>query len=110
MMERLSLWTGMPAGLCATLPRRRALMPLSPDALIEELWGYARQVPMLQHPWFRGIIEHRWTPEQIILGEVQHYLRVRNNPIFFGYIAINAVQDKQYELMDVVLDNFMEEL
>jgi pyrroloquinoline quinone (PQQ) biosynthesis protein C len=82
----------------------------SPDAFISELWGYANQVPMIQHPWFRGIIEHRWTPEQIVLGEVQHYLRVRNNPIFFGYIAVNAVSEKQYGLMDVVLDNFMEEL
>src|SRR5215470_13336537 len=85
-------------------------MPLSPDALIEELWGIARQVPMIEHPWFRGIIEHRWTRDQIILGEIQHYLRVRTNPIFFGYIAINAVQEKNYGLMDVVLDNFMEEL
>ena len=85
-------------------------MPLSPDALIEELWSIARQVPMIEHPWFRGIIEHRWTREQIVLGEVQHYLRVRTNPIFFGYIAINAVQEKNYALMDVVLDNFMEEL
>ena len=85
-------------------------MPVSPDAFIDELWAIARQVPMLEHPWFRGIIEHRWTREQIVLGEVQHYLRVRTNPIFFGYIAINAVQEKQYALMDVVLDNFMEEL
>jgi pyrroloquinoline quinone (PQQ) biosynthesis protein C len=85
-------------------------MPLSPDALIDELWAIARQVPMIEHPWFRGIIEHRWTREQIVLGEVQHYLRVRTNPIFFGYIAINAVQEKNYGLMDVVLDNFMEEL
>ena len=85
-------------------------MPLSPDAFIAALWGIANQAPMLQHPWFRGIIEHRWTPEQIVLGEVQHYLRVRTNPIFFGYIAVNAVNEKQYGLMDVVLDNFMEEL
>jgi pyrroloquinoline quinone (PQQ) biosynthesis protein C len=85
-------------------------MPVSPDALIAELWSYANQAPMIQHPWFQGIIEHRWSREQIVLGEVQHYLRVRNNPIFFGYIAINAVQDKQYGLMEVVLDNFMEEL
>jgi len=85
-------------------------MPVSPDALIDELWGIARQVPMIEHPWFRGIIEHRWTREQIVLGEVQHYLRVRTNPIFFGYIAINAVQEKNYGLMEVVLDNFMEEL
>src|SRR5438552_145915 len=85
-------------------------MPLAPDAFIDELWGIARQVPMIEHPWFRSIIDHCWTREQIILGEVQHYLRVRTNPIFFGYIAINAVQEKQYGLMEVVLDNFMEEL
>ena len=85
-------------------------MPVPPDALIDELWAIARQVPMIEHPWFRGIIEHRWTREQIVLGEVQHYLRVRTNPIFFGYIAINAVQEKNYGLMEVVLDNFMEEL
>jgi pyrroloquinoline quinone (PQQ) biosynthesis protein C len=85
-------------------------MPVSPDALIAELWSYANQAPMIQHPWFQGIVEHRWSREQIVLGEVQHYLRVRTNPIFFGYIAVNAVQDKQYDLMEVVLDNFMEEL
>lgn len=85
-------------------------MPVSPDAFIDELWAIARQVPMIEHPWFRGIMQHRWTREQIVLGEVQHYLRVRTNPIFFGYIAINAVQEKNYGLMDVVLDNFMEEL
>src|SRR3979411_1953295 len=85
-------------------------MPLAPDALIAELWGIANQVPMIQHPWFAGIVEHRYTPEQIIQGEVQHYLRVRTNPIFFGYIAVNAVQEKNYGLMEVVLENFMEEL
>jgi pyrroloquinoline quinone (PQQ) biosynthesis protein C len=83
---------------------------LSVDELIAELWTYAEEVPMVQHPWFRGILQHRWTREQIILGEVQHYLRVRNNPIFFGYIAVNAVSEKNYALMDVVLENFLEEL
>ena len=82
----------------------------SPDEFIDELWSYANEVPMIEHPWFAGIIQHRWTREQIILGEVQHYLRVRTNPIYFGYIAVNAVTDKQYDLMDVVLENFMEEL
>src|SRR5438094_2590305 len=83
---------------------------LSPDQFVDELWSYANEVPMIQHPWFQGVIQHRWTREQIILGEVQHYLRVRTNPIFFGYIAVNAVSEKQYGLMEVVLDNFMEEL
>src|ERR1700730_322621 len=85
-------------------------MPLAPDAFVAELWGYGNQVPMIQHPWFRGIVEHRWTPEQIVQGEVQHYLRVRTNPIFFGYIAVNTVNEQNYALMDVVLENFMEEL
>lgn len=83
---------------------------MSPDEFIAELWGYAQEVPMGGHPWFQGILQHRWTRSQIILGEVQHYLRVRTNPIFFGYIAVNAVAEKNYALMDVVLENFMEEL
>jgi len=65
---------------------------------------------MERHPWFAGIVAHRWTREQIILGEVQHYLRVRTNPIFFGYMAINAVAAKEYAVMETVLENFMEEL
>jgi len=83
---------------------------MSPDEFIAELWGYAQEVPMGEHPWFQGILQHRWTREQIILGEVQHYLRVRTNPIFFGYIAVNAVASKDYGLMGTVLENFMEEL
>jgi pyrroloquinoline quinone (PQQ) biosynthesis protein C len=83
---------------------------MSPDEFIAELWGYAEEVPMGEHPWFQGILNHRWTREQIILGEVQHYLRVRTNPIFFGYIAVNAVAAKDYGLMGAVLENFLEEL
>lgn len=83
---------------------------MSPDEFIKELWGYAEEVPMGQHPWFAGIISHRWSREQIILGEVQHYLRVRTNPIFFGYMAVNAVAAKEYAVMNTVLENFMEEL
>ena len=83
---------------------------MASDEFIAELWGYAREVPMGEHPWFQGILQHRWTREQIILGEVQHYLRIRTNPIFFGYMAINAVADKNYELMQTILENFMEEL
>jgi len=83
---------------------------MNSDDFIAELWRYAEEVPMGEHPWFQGILNHRWSREQIILGEVQHYLRIRTNPIFFGYMAINAVADKNYELMQTVLDNFMEEL
>jgi pyrroloquinoline quinone (PQQ) biosynthesis protein C len=83
---------------------------MSPDAFIEELWEYARTQPVLQHPWYQGILQHRWTAEQIVLGEVQHYLRVRTNPIFLGYVAVNAIHEQQYDLMEMVIDNFLEEL
>jgi pyrroloquinoline quinone (PQQ) biosynthesis protein C len=80
------------------------------DELIQELWGYANQVPMGDHPWFKGIIEHHWTPEQIILGETQHYLRVRTNVIHWGYIMVNAAKDNRYDLLKVVLENLLEEV
>ena len=81
-----------------------------PDAFIAELWDIANGLFMPDHPWFKGIVEHRWTREQIILGEIQHYLRVRTNPIFFGYIVTNVASERNYALMDVVMENFMEEL
>ena len=80
------------------------------DAFIDDLWSMARELFMPDHPWFKGIVEHRWTREQIILGEIQHYLRVRTNPIFFGYIVTNVASERNYDLMDVVMENFMEEL
>ncbi|HVO91629.1 MAG TPA: iron-containing redox enzyme family protein [Terriglobales bacterium] len=83
---------------------------MSQDEFIDELWRYTAEVRMERHPWFDGIIKHRWTREQIILGEVQHYLRVRTNPIFFGYMAVNAVSAKEYTVMETVMENFMEEL
>src|SRR4051812_45757329 len=83
---------------------------MTQDDFITELWTYAEEAPMGDHPWFQGILQHRWSREQIILAEVQHYLRVRTNPIFFGYMAINAVAEKRYEVMQAVLENFMEEL
>jgi hypothetical protein len=29
-------------------------MPLAPDDFIAELWTIAREVPMIDHPWFRA--------------------------------------------------------
>src|SRR5258708_1077831 len=83
---------------------------MTPDEFVDELWGYAAEVSTEQHPWFDGIIKHRWSREQIILGEVQHYLRVRTNPIFFGYMAVNAVTDKSYAVTNTLLGNFMEKV
>ncbi len=84
--------------------------PMDPNAFVDELWGYAHELEMREHPWFKGIVEHRWTREQIVRGEMQHYLRVRCNPIFFGYIVTNVVAETNNELMPIVMENFMEEL
>src|SRR5256712_5239223 len=89
---------------------RVQLRPVPNEPFIEELWGVARGLFMPDHPWFKGIVEHRWTREQIVLGEIQHYLRVRTNPIFFGYIVTNVASERNYALMDIVMENFMEEL
>ncbi|MDA0797320.1 MAG: iron-containing redox enzyme family protein [Chloroflexi bacterium] len=85
-------------------------MAQKPDDFIAELWDYALQVPMREHPWFQGIANHRWTREEIVIGEVQHYLRVRENPVYFGYIAVNAASERVPGLSEVVLENYMEEL
>jgi pyrroloquinoline quinone (PQQ) biosynthesis protein C len=85
-------------------------MPTKPDDFIAELWDYALQVPMREHPWFQGIANHGWTQEEIVIGEVQHYLRVRENPVYFGYIAVNAATERVPGLSEVVLENYMEEL
>src|SRR2546427_11807810 len=89
---------------------RVQLRPVPNEPFIEELWGVARGLFMPDHPWFKGIVEHRWTREQIVLGEIQHYLRVRTNPIFCGYIVTTVASERNYALMDIVMENFMEEL
>ncbi|HEY8861448.1 MAG TPA: hypothetical protein VIN37_05060, partial [Candidatus Limnocylindria bacterium] len=83
---------------------------MDPDKFVGELWGYAHELEMREHPWFKGVVEHRWTREQIVLGEMQHYLRVSQNPVFFGYIVTNVTAEKNYDLMPIVMENFMEEL
>jgi pyrroloquinoline quinone (PQQ) biosynthesis protein C len=83
---------------------------MDPDKFVEELWGYAHGLEMREHPWFKGVIEHRWTRDQIVLGEMQHYLRVSQNPVFFGYIVTNVASEKNYDLMPIVMENFIEEL
>ena len=83
---------------------------MDPEQFIAELWGYARELEMREHPWFKGVVEHRWTRDEIVRGEMQHYLRVSQNPVFFGYIVTNVTAEKNYDLMPIVMENFMEEL
>src|SRR5438270_2532931 len=90
--------------------RRISVAAMDPDKFVEELCGYARELEMREHPWFKGVVDHRWTREQIVRGEIQHYLRVSQNPVFFGYIVTNVTAEKNYDLMPIVMENFMEEL
>jgi pyrroloquinoline quinone (PQQ) biosynthesis protein C len=83
---------------------------MAPDSFLIELGAYVQEVPMEEHPWFQGIMKHRWSREQIILGEVQHYLRVRTNPIYFGHILVNAAAAQHNSLLDLVMENFLEEI
>ncbi len=83
---------------------------MNQDDFIAELWDYALQVPMREHPWFQGIAQHRWTREEIVVGEIQHYLRVRENPVYFGYMAAHAAEERIPGLTEAVLTNYQEEL
>lgn len=83
---------------------------MNQDDFIAELWDYALQVPMREHPWFQGIAQHRWTKEEIVIGETQHYLRVRENPVYFGYMAAHAAEERIPGLTEAVLTNYQEEL
>src|SRR5437763_16180897 len=65
---------------------------------------------MPDHPWFKVLVLHRCGPEQIALDDIQHYLRDRTIPIFFEYIVTNVASERNYALMDIVMENFMEEL
>lgn len=65
---------------------------------------------MIKHPWFRGIIEHQFTKEQIIAGEFQHYLRVRRNAEIFGAVVINAANEGDYETMEIARANYKDEM
>lgn len=69
-----------------------------------------KEIPMLQHPWFRGIIDHQFTKEQIIAGEFQHYLRVRRNAEIFGAVVINASNEGDYETLEVARENYKDEM
>ena len=67
-------------------------------------------LPMIQHPWFRGIIDHQFTKEQIIAGEFQHYLRVRRNAEIFGAVVINAANEGDYEALEIARENYKDEM
>src|SRR5256885_317408 len=30
---------------------------MDPEKFVEELWGYARELEMREHPWFKGFVE-----------------------------------------------------
>ncbi len=69
-----------------------------------------KELPMINHPWFRGIIDHQLTKDQIIAGEFQHYLRVRRNAEIFGAVVINAANEGDYETLEIARENYKDEM
>ncbi len=76
----------------------------------EKLFSIIDTLPMIDHPWFRSIIDRKLTREQIILGEFQHYLRVRRNAEIFGSIVINASNEGDYEALEIARTNYKDEM
>lgn len=83
---------------------------LEPQELRSELWGLAHEVASLSHPWFRSVIDKRITREQVIQGEIQHFLRVMHNKDFFGAILENAKREGDQEIIKVAQENYDEEV
>jgi len=82
----------------------------STDTFKNELLYLTRNIPMIKHPWFQGIITGKFTKDQIIKGELQHYLRVRRNNEIFGAIVAKASQDLDYEALEISLENYKDEV
>ena len=72
---------------------------LTPDELRDDLWSIANKVASINHSWFRGIIDRTLSREQVIAGEIQHFLRVMVNKDFFGAIVENAKQDGDEQVL-----------
>jgi len=84
--------------------------PLSSHELRHRLLEEASEMASLSHPWFRGIIDHTLTREQIILGEKQHFLRVMRNGDFFGAIVEKAKQEGDQSILRLAKKNYSEEI
>lgn len=85
-------------------------LPLSPKNFRKVLWNIALEMSSLSHPWFRSIIEHKLTRDQVIAGEIQHFLRVMKNKCFFGAILDNAKIEQDLELINLAQENYNEEV
>lgn len=82
---------------------------MSKEALIDEFKSLA-DPPSIEHPWFQGIITGTYTEEQILAGEIQHYLRGRQNFKIFGLIAMNAKDENDEELIELTFANVKDEV
>lgn len=79
-------------------------------SLVAEFKRYVQPTPALQHPWFQGIITHRFTRWQIIEGERQHYLRNRLNALAQSAIVMQATLEGEDDLIAAAVENFKEEV
>jgi pyrroloquinoline quinone (PQQ) biosynthesis protein C len=70
----------------------------------------SREIPMIENPWFQGIVNGVFERNQIIKGELQHYLRVRHNAEIFGSIVSNAIREEDEGSLWVALENYKDEV
>ncbi|MCI0720398.1 MAG: iron-containing redox enzyme family protein [Acidobacteria bacterium] len=85
-------------------------LPLSPPVLRDFLWQVALQMRSGGHPWFRGGIERSLSREQVVLGELQHFLRVLRNHEFYGSILRRAQEAGDRDVIQIAQQNYDEEV
>ncbi len=75
-----------------------------------KLWRIAARKASKAHPWFSLIIDRKLTREQVIAGEMQHYLRVLKNEDFYRSILKNAEAEGDERVINVARANYEEEV
>ncbi len=61
-------------------------------------------------PWFKAIFNGDLTKEQIIRGEIQHYLRVRSNSRFLGNLVASAEEQWDHKTFEIARENYKDEM
>ena len=67
-------------------------------------------IQFINNPWFQAIFNHDFTREQILTGEIQHYLRVRTNSRFLGNLVASAEEQWDYATFEVARENYRDEI
>jgi len=89
--------------LCAPTEQRIAM-----PALKDRLLGLYDLLPFHHHPFWMAVKRRELSPEQIILGEVQHWIRTRAGRILRRE-ALEAAQDISPDIFELLMRTYLEE-